>query len=154
MPLSYLFCSKFCQQNLSRPTHLPVMATFSWPIGGRYRQVSLYVFDVCVRFHTVCVVNNKHDRNRKLICVAAVYYFCAYPMWLVPVFLLTFLAAETEGRRRIISKSFHHQLRYHDKQPLVGPPESMREHVIAATHAMRRGDWKKCKDYILDIKVH
>ena len=68
-------------------------------------------------------------------------------------FPITFPAAETEGRRRIISKSFHHQLRYHDKQPLVGPPESMREHVIAATHAMRKGDWKKCKDYVLDIKV-
>ena len=64
-----------------------------------------------------------------------------------------YVAAETEGRRRIISKSFHHQLRYHDKQPLVGPPESMREHVIAATHAMRKGDWKKCRDYVLDIKV-
>ncbi|CAI8034637.1 Eukaryotic translation initiation factor 3 subunit C [Geodia barretti] len=62
-------------------------------------------------------------------------------------------AAKTEGRRRIISKSFHHQLRYHEKQPLVGPPESMREHVIAATHAMRRGDWKKCRNYILEIKV-
>lgn len=29
-------------------------------------------------------------------------------------------AAETEGRRRMISKSFHHQLKYHNKQPLVG----------------------------------
>lgn len=62
-------------------------------------------------------------------------------------------AAETEGRRRIISKSFHHQLRYHEKQPLVGPPENMREHVVAATHAMRKGDWKKCLNYILSIKV-
>ena len=81
------------------------------------------------------------------------------------------LAAETEGRRRLISKSFHHQLKYHTKQPLVGksccfymkkkidccfhlgPPESMREHVVAAAHAMRKGDWKKCRDYILSIKV-
>jgi translation initiation factor 3 subunit C len=29
----------------------------------------------------------------------------------------------------------------------------MREHVIAATHAMRKGDWQKCKDYVLEIKV-
>ena len=29
-------------------------------------------------------------------------------------------AAETEGRRRIVSKSFHHQLKYHEKQSLVG----------------------------------
>ena len=29
----------------------------------------------------------------------------------------------------------------------------MREHVVAATHAMRKGDWKKCLNYILSIKV-
>lgn len=29
-------------------------------------------------------------------------------------------AAETEGRRRMISKSFHHQLKHHEKQLLVG----------------------------------
>ena len=33
---------------------------------------------------------------------------------------MSFVAAETEGRRRLISKSFHHQLKYHEKQPLVG----------------------------------
>ena len=55
------------------------------------------------------------------------------------------------GSTTHISKSFHHQLRYHDKQPLVGPPESMREHVIAATHAMRKGNWQKCRDYIIKV---
>ena len=29
----------------------------------------------------------------------------------------------------------------------------MREHVVAAANAMKCGDWKKCRDYILDIKV-
>ena len=36
---------------------------------------------------------------------------------------------------------------------VIGPPESMREHVVAAAHAMKVGDWKKCKQYILSIKV-
>ena len=35
----------------------------------------------------------------------------------------------------------------------AGPPESMREHVVAAATAMRTGDWQACKDYMLDIKV-
>lgn len=35
----------------------------------------------------------------------------------------------------------------------AGPPESMREHVVAATHAMKRGDWRQCKEYILSIKA-
>jgi len=39
----------------------------------------------------------------------------------VSLFAISFAAAaETEGRRRLISKSFHHQLKYHNKQPLVG----------------------------------
>lgn len=63
------------------------------------------------------------------------------------------VAAETEGRKKMISKSFHHQLKHHEKQLLVGPPESMREHVVAATHAMKRGDWRQCRDYILSIKA-
>lgn len=62
-------------------------------------------------------------------------------------------AAETEGRRRMISKSFHYQLKNREKQPLVGPPDSMREHVVAAAHAMLKGDWKNCRDYILSIKA-
>ncbi|XP_078361505.1 eukaryotic translation initiation factor 3 subunit C-like [Oculina patagonica] len=56
-------------------------------------------------------------------------------------------------RPRIFSKSFHYQLRQSEKQTLVGPPESMREHVVAASKAMKKGDWKQCKDYILAVKV-
>ena len=36
---------------------------------------------------------------------------------------------------------------------LPGPPESMREHVVAAAHAMGKGNWKACCDYITTIKV-
>lgn len=34
-----------------------------------------------------------------------------------------------------------------------GPPESMREHVVAAANAMKKGDWKACNDYMMDVKV-
>ncbi|KAK3751829.1 hypothetical protein QZH41_013288 [Actinostola sp. cb2023] len=65
-----------------------------------------------------------------------------------------FMAAHAHDlRRRIISKSFHYQLRLSDKQTLVGPPESMREHVVAASKAMMTGDWRKCKQYIMAVKV-
>ena len=32
----------------------------------------------------------------------------------------------------------------------TGPPETMREHIVAASNAMEKGNWK---DYILNIKV-
>ena len=37
---------------------------------------------------------------------------------------------------------------------MVGPPESMREHIVAASKAMRNGDWKKCKELIINDKMN
>ena len=59
-----------------------------------------------------------------------------------------------DARRRMISKNFHHVLRVSDRQPLVGPPESMREHVVAASKAMKVGNWRACKDFIINEKMN
>jgi len=63
-------------------------------------------------------------------------------------------AHEYDARRRMISKSYYQQLRSSERQALVGPPESMREHVVAASKAMRNGDWKKARDYIINDKMN
>lgn len=63
-------------------------------------------------------------------------------------------AHELDGRKRMISKSFHYQLRNTERQPLVGPPESMREHVVAASKAMRVGNWRACFNYIINTKMN
>ena len=63
-------------------------------------------------------------------------------------------AHEFDARRRMISKTFYQQLRSSERQSLVGPPESMREHVVAASKAMRHGDWRQCKNYILNDKMN
>lgn len=63
-------------------------------------------------------------------------------------------AHEFDARRRMISKTFYQQLRSSERQSLVGPPESMREHVVAASKAMRHGDWRACKNYILNEKMN
>ena len=52
-------------------------------------------------------------------------------------------AHEFDARRRMISKNFHHVLRVSDRQPLLGPPESMREHLVAASKAMKTGSWPR-----------
>lgn len=61
---------------------------------------------------------------------------------------------EFDARRRMISKQFHHQLRVGERQPLLGPPESMREHVVAASKAMKMGDWKTCRQFIINEKMN
>ncbi|XP_064460726.1 eukaryotic translation initiation factor 3 subunit C-like [Ornithodoros turicata] len=63
-------------------------------------------------------------------------------------------AHELDGRKRMISKSFHYQLRNTERQPLVGPPESMREHVVAASKAMRVGNWHACQNFIINEKMN
>jgi len=63
-------------------------------------------------------------------------------------------AHEFDARRRMISKSFHHQLKNSERQSLVGPPESMREHVVAASKAMRNGDWRTCRNLLLNEKMN
>lgn len=78
-------------------------------------------------------------------------------VYLVSAMLLEipYMAAhEFDTRRRIISKSFNHQLKISDRQPLVGPPESMREHVVAAAKAMRNGNWENCRNFIINEKMN
>lgn len=54
----------------------------------------------------------------------------------------------------MISKTFYQQLRSSERQSLVGPPESMREHVVAASKAMRNGNWSICRDLIINDKMN
>jgi|UniRef100_A0A914Q7M2 translation initiation factor 3 subunit C len=61
---------------------------------------------------------------------------------------------EYDARRRLLSRSFHYQLKMSEKSPLIGPPENTREHVVAASRAMLKGDWKKCRDYIINEKMN
>jgi len=89
---------------------------------------------------------HKHINLEMLECV-----------YLVSAMLLEipYMAAhEFDARRRMISKSYYQQLRSSERQALVGPPESMREHVVAASKAMRNGDWKKCCNLIINEKMN
>lgn len=63
-------------------------------------------------------------------------------------------AHEFDARRRMISKTFYQQLRSSERQSLVGPPESMREHVVAAAKAMRNGNWAACNNFIINEKMN
>ena len=64
------------------------------------------------------------------------------------------LAHKFDARRRMISKNFYQQLRSSERQSLVGPPESMREHIVAAAKAMGNGDWFACNNFIINEKMN
>jgi len=78
-------------------------------------------------------------------------------VYLVSAMLLEipYMAAhELDGRRRMISKNFHHVMKMSERQTLTGPPESMREHVVAASKAMKAGNWGACKNFIINEKMN
>jgi len=54
----------------------------------------------------------------------------------------------------MMSKTFYQQLRSSERQSLVGPPESMREHVVAASKAMRNGNWSASRNFIINEKMN
>merc|ERR1711971_1506674 len=79
---------------------------------------------------------------------------CVYSVSAMLIEIPYMAAHEFDARRRMISKSYYQQLRSSERQALVGPPESMREHVVAASKAMRNGDWKKCRDFVINDKMN
>ncbi|CAG2062390.1 unnamed protein product [Timema podura] len=79
---------------------------------------------------------------------------CVYLVSAMLIEIPYMAAHEFDARRRMISKTFYQQLRSSERQSLVGPPESMREHVVAASKAMRNGNWAACKNFIINEKMN
>ncbi|XP_022131120.1 eukaryotic translation initiation factor 3 subunit C isoform X1 [Pieris rapae] len=79
---------------------------------------------------------------------------CVYLVSAMLIEIPYMAAHEFDARRRMISKTFYQNLRASERQALVGPPESMREHAVAAARAMRRGDWRACLNFIVNEKMN
>ncbi|KAM7534983.1 hypothetical protein Aperf_G00000101523 [Anoplocephala perfoliata] len=60
---------------------------------------------------------------------------------------------DNDNRMRVFSKAFLTVLRIHDRAALTVPPESPRDHVIAASRALRYGDWRKATQLIFSPKM-
>ncbi|KAF8622360.1 hypothetical protein AX15_007090 [Amanita polypyramis BW_CC] len=71
---------------------------------------------------------------------------------LVEIPLLASIDSE-EMKRKVISKPFRRLLDFSDRQIFTGPPESTRDHIMQASRALQEGDWEKCRDLILGIKI-
>ncbi|BDA51264.1 Eukaryotic translation initiation factor 3 subunit C [Coccomyxa sp. Obi] len=56
-----------------------------------------------------------------------------------------------QTHRKPLSKTFRRLLDNYDKQTFTGPPENVRDHVMASTQALMRGDWRKAYEYLAGL---
>uniref|UniRef100_A0A5S6QPV4 Eukaryotic translation initiation factor 3 subunit C n=1 Tax=Trichuris muris TaxID=70415 RepID=A0A5S6QPV4_TRIMR len=79
---------------------------------------------------------------------------CVYLLCAMLLEIPMMASKEFEVRRRMISRSFHYQLKQSERQYLIGPPENTREHVMAASKALLMGDWRSCRDFLINKKMN
>lgn len=109
------------------------------------------------RQHERSVEQEKLEKQRQMPFHMHINLELLECVYLVSAMLLEipYIAAhEFDARRRMISKTFYQQLRSSERQSLVGPPETMREHVVAAAKAMRCGNWQACANFIVNKKMN
>ncbi|CAD5207154.1 unnamed protein product [Bursaphelenchus okinawaensis] len=79
---------------------------------------------------------------------------CVYLICSMLLEIPSIASHEYDLRRRLLSRLFHYQLKFSERSALIGPPENTREHVVAASRAMLKGDWVKCRDFIINEKMN
>lgn len=62
-------------------------------------------------------------------------------------------AATLDSKRRVISKHFRRLLDNYNRQTFTGPPENVRDHVMAASKALSRGDWSSAYSFLFALPV-
>ncbi|OII72204.1 uncharacterized protein cubi_01537 [Cryptosporidium ubiquitum] len=62
-------------------------------------------------------------------------------------------AANSHIKLRPISKQFRRLLEQYERQAITGPPESLRDTIIAATRSLQLGKWRECRDYVFSLSI-
>ena len=53
----------------------------------------------------------------------------------------------------VVSRAFRRLVFNADRQVFTGPPENVKEHIVACSRALNEGDWKTACGFVLDLPL-